>query len=88
VANAKGYKFTAIPNSTYTKSWKQKLHNKDMGLRAGFPDIVVIAHSVFIAIELKRSDGGAAPRRHRSRGLPICRRPASQQKFATDAMKR
>lgn len=54
-----GYKYTAIPNSTYTKSWKQKLHNKDMGLRAGFPDIVVIAHSIFIAIEMKRSDGGA-----------------------------
>jgi len=55
----KGYKFTAIPNSTFTRSWKQKLHNKDMGLRAGFPDIVVIAHSIFIAIELKRSDGGS-----------------------------
>lgn len=54
-----GYKYTAIPNSTYTKSWKQKLHNKDMGLRAGFPDIVVIAQSVFIAIEMKRSDGGS-----------------------------
>lgn len=56
---AKGYKFTAIPNSTYTKSWKQKLHNRDMGLRAGFPDLVVIANSVFIAIELKRSNGGS-----------------------------
>lgn len=55
----KGYKFTAIPNSTFTRSWKQKLHNKDMGLRAGFPDIVVIANSVFMAIEMKRSDGGA-----------------------------
>lgn len=55
----KGYTFTAIPNSTFTRSWKQKLHNKDMGLRAGFPDLVVIAAGVFMAIEMKRSDGGA-----------------------------
>lgn len=56
---SKGYKYTAIPNSTFTKSWKVKQRNKDMGVRAGFPDLVVIAHSVFMAIELKRSDGGA-----------------------------
>jgi len=24
------YKFTAIPNSTYTKSWKQKKKNYDL----------------------------------------------------------
>jgi hypothetical protein len=54
----KGYKFTAIPNSTYTKSWKQKAKNHRMGLRAGFPDIVVIADNHFIAIEMKRTKGG------------------------------
>lgn len=50
----KGYKFTAIPNSTYTKSWKQKLKNKAVGLRAGFPDLVVIAENKFMVIEMKR----------------------------------
>lgn len=54
----KGYKFTAIPNSTYTKSWKQKIKNRDMGLRAGFPDMVVIANGKFMCIEMKRTKGG------------------------------
>jgi hypothetical protein len=54
----KGYKFTAIPNSTFTRSWKQKNHNKAVGLRAGFPDLVVIAGDKFMAIELKRTKGG------------------------------
>lgn len=55
----KGYKYTSIPNSTYTKSWKQKMKNKLMGLRAGFPDMVVIAEGCFMCIELKRTKGGA-----------------------------
>ena len=50
----KGYKFTSIPNATFTKSWKQKMRNKMLGLRAGFPDLVVIAEGHFIAIEMKR----------------------------------
>lgn len=58
----KGYKFTAIPNSTYTKSWKQKARNKLMGLRAGFPDMVVIAEGKFMAVEMKRiKDGRITP---------------------------
>lgn len=56
-----GYKFTAIPNSTFTRSWKQKLHNKAMGLRAGFPDMVVIVGDQLVAIEMKRRKGGAVP---------------------------
>lgn len=48
-------KFTAIPNSTYTKSWKQKNKNKAMGLRAGFPDLVAIINGTFICIEMKRT---------------------------------
>lgn len=54
----KGYRFTAIPNSTYTKSWSQKAKNHRAGLRAGFPDIVVVAEGQFIAIEMKRTQGG------------------------------
>lgn len=53
-----GYKFTAIPNSTYTKSWKQKMKNKRTGLRAGFPDLIVIAEGRLICIEMKRTKGG------------------------------
>lgn len=53
-----GYKYTAIPNSTYTKSWKQKNKNTAMGLRAGFPDMVIIADGKFMCIEMKRTKGG------------------------------
>ena len=35
-------KFTAIPNSTYTTSEAQKALNHRTGLRAGFPDLVVL----------------------------------------------
>lgn len=35
-------KHTAIPNSTYTTSWKQKQHNADLGLHAGFPDLIIL----------------------------------------------
>lgn len=52
-------KFTAIPNSTYTKSWKQKQKNTATGLRAGFPDLVAIINGTFICIEMKRSVGSA-----------------------------
>jgi len=38
----KDLKFTAIPNSTWTKSANQKRRNKKSGLRAGFPDLVII----------------------------------------------
>lgn len=47
-------KFTAIPNSTYTKSQKQKAKNHREGLRAGFPDMVVITRSGLLCIEMKR----------------------------------
>jgi hypothetical protein len=53
----KGHKFTAIPNSTYTKSWSQKRKNTEQGLRSGFPDLVAIIDGNFIAIEMKRTKG-------------------------------
>lgn len=55
----KGFKFTAIPNSTYTKSWKQKAKNTRTGLRAGFPDLIVIAQGKFMCVEMKRTAGGS-----------------------------
>jgi hypothetical protein len=54
----KGLRFTAIPNSTWTPSWQQKRKNYRMGVRPGFPDLVVVVHDRLIAIELKRSQGG------------------------------
>jgi hypothetical protein len=60
-----GLKFTAIPNHTYTTSWKQKNHNKRLGLRAGLCDMLVLvppARSVdgkgyALFIEMKRTKG-------------------------------
>lgn len=55
----KGLPFTAIPNSTYTTSMKQKVQNKRMGLRAGLPDLlIVLPHSALVFIEMKRTKGG------------------------------
>lgn len=61
-----GLRFTAIPNSTYTKSWSQKIKNRREGLRAGLCDMLVLipshrsndgqGHAVFV--ELKRRTGG------------------------------
>lgn len=50
--------YTSIPNSTYTKSWKVKKRNKEQGLKAGFPDMVVIINQQLIFVELKRTSGG------------------------------
>lgn len=61
-----GLKHTSVPNSTWTTSWKQKSHNKHMGLHAGFPDLIVcIPHwqskdgqGHLVMIEMKRRKGG------------------------------
>lgn len=55
-------KFTAVPNSTWTKSWNQKRKNNATGLRKGFPDMVVIispavskdGEGYFLCVEMKR----------------------------------
>lgn len=73
-----GCKLTAIPNSTYTKSWNQKRRNKASGLRAGFPDLAIIANDVFFCIEMKRSSGGVLSKEQkewheslRAAGIPV-----------------
>ena len=60
-----GVKYTAIPNSTYTKSWSVKRRNHRLGLRAGLCDMFVIispeasqdglGYAIFI--EMKRLKG-------------------------------
>ena len=53
----KEIKYTHIPNSTYTKSWNQKRKNTYMGVRAGFPDLVLIVNGRVLFIEMKRVKG-------------------------------
>jgi len=61
-----GLKFTALPFSTFTKSWKQKNTNKRMGVRAGLPDLLIIIPTDkgrngiarLLFIEMKRTKGG------------------------------
>lgn len=52
-----GHKLTAIPNSTYTKSIKQKVKNRRDGLRAGLPDLFIIVDNMALFIEMKRVKG-------------------------------
>lgn len=50
--------FTHIPMSTWTKSWAQKHKNRFMGVRPGFPDLIVIVNRKLLIIEMKRRKGG------------------------------
>lgn len=56
---AKKLKFTAIPNSTFTTSWGQKIKNKKLGLRAGLPDLLIITPLGLVFVEMKRLKGGS-----------------------------
>lgn len=47
-----------VNNEMYTKSWKQKLRAKRMGVRSGVPDVFVVLPTKVVAIELKRTKGG------------------------------
>lgn len=55
-----GYKYTSVPNSTFTKSWKQKARNDLLGLRSGFPDLIVIGNGKMCCPEMKKKKGGRA----------------------------
>jgi hypothetical protein len=56
----RGLKFTAIPNHTYNPHRSQQQHNRKVGLRKGFPDIVVVVPGVaLLCIEMKRQKGSA-----------------------------
>jgi hypothetical protein len=69
-----GLRFTAVPLSTYTKSWKQKTHNTYMGVRAGFPDMIVLipparakdGRGRLLAVEMKRQRGGVVSEAQRA----------------------
>lgn len=51
----KGYKHFRVPSETYTKSIKQKVKNKRLGVVPGVPDLFVIVGDQLVAIEMKRT---------------------------------
>lgn len=53
----KRLKFSHIPNETYTPSWNQKMTNKRMGVRKGFPDycIIIPQSKTVLFLEMKRA---------------------------------
>jgi len=84
----KGYRFTSVPNSTYTKSWSQKRKNTATGLRAGFPDMIVIANDKFMCVEMKRTVGGSTTPQQKEwvEALNIANIPAAVCKGSSQAI--
>lgn len=58
VSSGKVVIFSAVPNNTFTKSWKQKAKMKREGVRRGVPDILVVLKDKIIFVEMKRVSGG------------------------------
>lgn len=54
-------KYTAIPNNTWTPSDAQKNKNKELGLRAGFPDLIIVLHCSVVCVEMKVSPNKLTP---------------------------
>ena len=52
--------YCAFPNNIWSPSWGQKMMQKRLGLKKGFPDIlVVVRHRYLVFIEMKRIKGGS-----------------------------
>jgi hypothetical protein len=49
--------FSSIPNSTFTRSWSQKMKNKKSGVRPGLPDLFILIESEAFFVELKTEKG-------------------------------
>lgn len=56
--NFRGYKFTAIPNSTFTRFPAVRRKNMELGVRPGLPDLLIVAAGSLVFIEMKREWGG------------------------------
>jgi hypothetical protein len=58
---AKRYRFTHIPQETFTKNWGTKMRNKQEGVTRGIPDYCIIipmeARPKICFVELKRRKG-------------------------------
>ena len=50
--------YTHFPASTYTKSWGVKMKNKQIGVKAGFPDYIILTKRGMICPEIKVLKGG------------------------------
>lgn len=57
--NTRNLKFFRVPNETFTRSWKQKVANKRLGVVPGVPDLFVIVGGRLIGIEMKRTKRSA-----------------------------
>jgi len=54
-----GWKFTAIPNSTWTPGYAQINRNRASGVRSGMTDLIIIVPiKGLVFLELKREKGG------------------------------
>jgi len=58
VNNGKVVLYSHIPHETYTKSWNQKLKNKQVGVKKGVPDYVIVTKKLVLFVEMKRTKGG------------------------------
>lgn len=69
-----GLKFTAVPNHTYNPHKSQQNKNRKLGLRRGFPDMIVLVphwqskdgQGHFLAIEMKRIKGSSTSTEQKS----------------------
>jgi len=49
------YKFSSIPNSTFTKSWKQKVANKALWVRPWLSDLLILLkRGSILFLEMKK----------------------------------
>ena len=85
-----------VNNEMWTRSWKQKMRAKAMGVRPGVPDLFVVLPTRLVAIEMKRSKGGRVSdaQRYWLRTLNlagveahVCRGCAEAIQFVTDCLK-
>lgn len=66
-----GFKFTSIPNATYTTSWASKQKNTNEGLRGGLPDLLLYLpkrgdkEPSLLFLEMKRVRGGVVSAKQR-----------------------
>lgn len=57
-AQGKVILYTALPNNTFTRSWKQKAKQKREGVKPGFPDMVIVFKDRVLFLEMKKKKGG------------------------------
>ena len=61
-----GFKFTSIPNSTYTPFKKEKYKNYVQGLRPGLPDLLIVCPKCLLFIEMKKIKTGKVTENQRA----------------------